>query len=100
MSTVIVHAKLKMQVRKPFLEHRNCLVLFSFEFCCIFCDVMHIRILFIKLHLQYVELFVSLMKNGFSDCATEYTVCLHHSKEKRESTDKYLLVSRVVPLKQ
>lgn len=82
-----------MQVRKPFLEHRNCLVLFSFEFCCIFCDVMHIRILFIKLHLQYVELFVSLMKNDFSDCATEYTVCLHHSKEKRESTDKYLLVS-------
>lgn len=94
MSTVIVHAKLKMQVRKPFLEHKNCLVLFSFAFCCIFCDVMHIRILFIELHLQYVELFVSLMKkNGFSDCATEYMVRLHHSKEKRESTNKYLLVS-------
>lgn len=47
------------------------------------------RILFIKMRLQHVELFVSLM-NGLCGCATEFMVCL--LQQGREATAMDMLV--------
>lgn len=77
---VILHAKLKMQVWEPVLEHKNCLVLFLFDWVLLNLLWYHKKEKYYLLKCVYNAW--CRLSEWLCDCTAEYMVCLHYREEK------------------